>query len=221
MNDEYLSDISSVVSDLSYISDLEDECESVNYNLSNGSPIDINNFNIVHFNINSITAEGRLDQLSDICTTLNLDVLIITESKLDQTIPSNLISIPGYHEPIRRDRNRNGGGVLIYISENLIFHHKEDLQSENYEHIWVDVKLKNNSFAINAFYRPPIETAENHSLFLETAGNILQKLSTYNATQKIIASDLNFGNCYCKYPILQPKPLDATAWVYSIDRYTN
>ena len=214
MNDEYLSDISSVVSDLSYISDLEDECESVNYNLSNGSPIDINNFNIVHFNINSITAEGRLDQLSDICAILNLDVLILTESKLDQTIPNNLLSIPGYHDPIRRDRTvngRHGGGVLVYIAEYLVFQHKTELQSLNYEHIWVDLKVGNTSFAINAFYRPPCETAESHSLFLETAENILQKLSNYNANQKIIASDLNFGNCYCKYPILMPKPLDATA----------
>ena len=28
---------------------------------------------------------------------------------------------------------------------------------------------------------------------------------------KIIASDLNFGNCYSKYPILDPKPLDSSA----------
>ena len=127
MNDESLSDISSECSDLSYISDLEDECQSVNYNLCNGSPIDTNNFNIVHYNINSITADDRLDQLSDICKTLNLDVLIITESKLDQTIPSNLIMIPGYREPVRRDRfvnGRNGGGVLIYIAEHLVFQHK-------------------------------------------------------------------------------------------------
>ena len=76
-----LSDIGSVVSDISYMSDLDEyECQSVNYNLTNGSPINVNNFNVVHYNINSITAEGRLDQLSDICSTLNLDILIITES---------------------------------------------------------------------------------------------------------------------------------------------
>ena len=80
-----------------------------------------------------------------------------------------------------------------------------------YEHLWVDLKNKNISFAINAFYRPPNESADSHSLFLETSENILNTLSTYNTDHKIIASDLNFGNCYCKYPILQPKPLDATA----------
>ena len=31
------------------------------------------------------------------------------------------------------------------------------------------------------------------------------------ANYKIISSDLNFGNCYCKNPILNPKPLDSDA----------
>ena len=130
-----MSDVSSNVSDLSYLSDFDNECQSYSYDLSNGSPINTNNFTIIHYNINSITANGRLEQLSDICSVLHLDVLIITESKLDDTIPTNMITIPGYHEPLRRDRNRNGGGVLIYIAENLIFNHRENLQVQDYEHI--------------------------------------------------------------------------------------
>ena len=182
--------------------------------MSNGSPINTNNFNIVHYNINSITAEGRIEQLSNICNILNLDVLILTESKIDQTIPNYLIRIAGYHEPIRRDRpvnGRNGGGVLIYIAEHLTFQQKNELQSENFEHIWVDIKIRNVKFAINALYRPPNESAECHRLFLDTADNILKDLSNYNANQKIVTSDLNFGNIYCKFPILSPKSLDATA----------
>ena len=115
-----MSDVSSDVSDLSYLSDLDNECQSFDYDLANGSPINTENFNIVHYNINSITATGRLDQLFDICSILNLDVLILTESKLDNTIPNNL-TLSGFHEPLRTDRNRHGGGVLIYIAEHLIF----------------------------------------------------------------------------------------------------
>ena len=44
MTDGDMSDIGSDVSDLSYISDLDDEHQSVNYDLSNGSPINSNNF---------------------------------------------------------------------------------------------------------------------------------------------------------------------------------
>ena len=83
-------------------------------------------------------------------------VLVITESKLDENIPTNLITIPGYHEHLRRDREkngRNGGGVLVYIAAYLIFQQKMNLQSPFSEHVWVDVKYKGLTFAINALYR--------------------------------------------------------------------
>ena len=60
-------------------------------------------------------AEGRLDYVKMICHKYSIDVLIASESKLDDTIPDNLIHKNGFHEPIRHDRNRNGGGVVIYI----------------------------------------------------------------------------------------------------------
>ena len=66
-------------------------------------------------------------------------------------------------------------------------------------------------FAINAIYRPPNETFADHQHFLQTAENILIKLNHYEAKYKIISSDLNFGNCFCKSPILNPKPLDSVA----------
>ena len=75
MNDESLSDVTSNISDMSYLSELDDDCQSYNFDISNGSPIDVTNFNIVHYNINSITADNRLEQLSDICKILNLAVL--------------------------------------------------------------------------------------------------------------------------------------------------
>ena len=61
MDDESLSDVCSNLSEMSYWSDFDDECQSLNFDLSNGSPISLNNFNIVHYNINSITADKRLD----------------------------------------------------------------------------------------------------------------------------------------------------------------
>ena len=141
--DDDISDLLSECSNTSNISDFEDDFNSINIDISNGSPIDTNNFIVVHYNINSILAPDRIEQLSDICRTLNIDVLILSESKLDQNIPNNLITIPGYHEPLRHDRvinGRNGGGVLMYISENLAFQHRTELQINSYEHLWADIR---------------------------------------------------------------------------------
>ena len=190
-----MSDLTIECSEASFISDFNDDCFSYNFDISNGSPISTENCIVVHYNINSILAPGKLDQLTDYCRILNINVLIITESKLDQTIPINLITIPGYHEPIRRDRDINGrygGGVLMYIADNLVFQQKQNLQSQFYEHIWTDVRLDGNVFAINALYRPSNESLADHQLFLDAAEDILSKLNNYSAANyKIISSDLN------------------------------
>ena len=120
-------------------SESDDQPQSINIDLTNGSPLNNDDFLCVHYNINSITSQGRLEQLTDVTSILNVDVLICTESKLDNSIPNNIISLAGYHEPIRRDRNRHGGGCLIYISEKLTFKHLTDLQSDSFEHTCVDV----------------------------------------------------------------------------------
>ena len=36
-------------------------------------------------------------------------------------------------------------------------------------------------------------------------------MSVHKSDNFILAADLNFGNSYCKYPVLSPKPLDDTA----------
>ena len=101
--------------------------------------------------------------MASVSKLLNIDVLIITESKLDDSIPNSIITLSGYHEPIRHDRGfngRHGGGVLMYIAEHLVFQHKKEFQSEFFEHVWVDIRLKNKTYAINALYRPPNETSQ-------------------------------------------------------------
>ena len=214
MTDEDVSDLFSEVSDTSYISDIDTRPNSFNYDISNGTPIDTNMFNIVHYNINSITAEGRLEELTYICKTLNVAVLCLTESKLDSTIPNNILKINGYFDPIRRDRvvnGRYGGGCLIYIADTLTYKQRPDLQSEHYEHLWVDVKVNKLIFAINCLYRPPQESNDDHDKFVTVSTYILDQLQDYPCDNKVLVGDMNFGNCYCKDPELSQKPLDSTA----------
>ena len=141
--------------------------------------------------------------------TLNAQVLVLTESKLDHTIPNNLISLPGFHEPLRRDRNRHGGGCIMYISQKLTFKQQTQIQSDFFENISVDIRVDNKTYSVNCLYRPP--DASNHESFLIETENMLTRLDSHKAHTKIFMSDLNFGNIYCKFPILSPKPLDALA----------
>ena len=60
------------------------------------------------------------------------DILAINESKIDPSIPDSEINIPSY-KSIRKDRNRNGGGVVIYVREQISFRDRNDLVSDSLE----------------------------------------------------------------------------------------
>ena len=67
---------------------------------------------IGHLNINSIRNKfGTLDNV-----VKAFDIFLISESKLDNTFPINQFDIGGY-KVFRRDRNRFGGGLTLYINE--------------------------------------------------------------------------------------------------------
>ena len=71
-----------------------------------------------------------------------IDVLVTTETKTDSSFPLNRFAIQGYSKPYRFDRNRNGGGVLIYVREDIpsreskIYNVPEDI-----ERIFIEINL--------------------------------------------------------------------------------
>ena len=49
----------------------------------------------------------------------NIDILIISEAKFDLSFPKGQFQLHGYSEPYRLDRNGYGGGILLYIREDI------------------------------------------------------------------------------------------------------
>ena len=48
----------------------------------------------------------------------NLDILLIPETKIDSSFPTAQFQIEGYIT-YKLDRNANGGGILLYIRQNI------------------------------------------------------------------------------------------------------
>ena len=71
---------------------------------------------IGHININSI--RYKFDILKPILTEV-LDILMISETKLDDSFPEARFYIEGFRAPFRLDRNKHGGGILLYIRNNI------------------------------------------------------------------------------------------------------
>ena len=56
----------------------------------------------------------------------------------------------------RKDRNRNGGGVALFVDEGLRTNSRTDLESTVLEAVWLEIRERANRRAlIGAIYRPP------------------------------------------------------------------
>ena len=114
------------------------------------------------------------------------DILTLNETRLDDSILDSEIKISGY-DIIRRDRNRNGGGVAMYIRSNISFTNRTDLVREALEQICIEVtKSKSKPFLVSSWYRPPNSKIEIFNHF----GEFL-KLADIENKQIIITGHLN------------------------------
>ena len=71
---------------------------------------------IENLNINLLL--NTFEQSKDIVMQY-IDILALTETKLDATFTKAQFLLNGFSEPYRLDRSRNRGAVMIYIHENV------------------------------------------------------------------------------------------------------
>ena len=65
------------------------------------------------------------------------------------------ISIEGYNI-VRRDRKTHAGGVLMYVRSDLAYNHRQDLQNDNLEDLWIELLLQDTKkIYIGTCYRAP------------------------------------------------------------------
>jgi hypothetical protein len=95
----------------------------------------------LHFlHLNTRSLLPKIDELRIIARKTKAAFLGLTETWLDDTISDNEISIQNYNI-IRKDRNRHGGGVCIYIRSDLAFNPRTDLSCDNLEAVFCELLL--------------------------------------------------------------------------------
>ena len=102
----------------------------------NNDELKLKGFSIAHINIRSLVK--NLDQLSMYLKPCQFDVLTTNETRLDSSIKDYEVGIVGY-EIVRKDRNRNGGGVTIYVRNSINYKIRNDLQPEDLETITIEI----------------------------------------------------------------------------------
>ena len=112
--------------------------------------------NFIHLNTRSLLP--KLDDLRILAANTKVAVIGITGSWLDASVTESEIDIADYtiihYTIIRRDRNREGGGVCIYIRSDFIFKLRDDICT-TLETVWAELYLpKTKPISIGVCYRP-------------------------------------------------------------------
>ena len=139
-------------------------------------------------NINSLAP--KFDQLSEVIGK-NLDILIIQETKLDSSFPSQQLALAGFSEPYRLDRNREGGGVLVYVREDIPSKQlTKHSFSKNVEGLFLEINLRKTKLLLFGGYRSDHEIyGLSKRDFLEQVSFALDKYSSYERI--LLAGDFN------------------------------
>ena len=104
----------------------------------------IRELSIIHLNAGSM--RNKMDVIS--IETSKYDIITLSETWLTDTIENDEISLPGFSQPFRLDRNGHGG-VAIYVKSDIICKPREDLHVDGLEAIWIEFREKGNTILIS------------------------------------------------------------------------
>ena len=155
-----------------------------------------------HWNINYLNTtkleEIKLHILSP-SGEKKLDILALTETFFNDSTPQELYHIPGF-DLLRKDRKSCevscGGGILMYVNNELNIKRRTDLEESDLEVLWLQVcpfKSKRN-ILIAAIYRPPNVKCEVDEKLAEN----IERVHMLNS-ETILIGDFNIDFLNCSY----------------------
>ena len=161
----------STLHDLSDVSDFDES--SFNHLLDLG--LKCKGFRMGHINVQGIS--NKTDQVRLLLESdkNQIHVLGLSETKLNAIHINSSFEIKGYQKPFRKDRETNsGGGLLVYVKDDICCRRRTDLEHESLECIWLEIKpAKSKPFLVGNIYRPPNSTVQWNSIFEDCIENIL------------------------------------------------
>ena len=147
-----------------------------------------NSLSLLSLNVNGL--RNKLHEVEDKLQTENPDLVCLTETKLNVSIPNQTIEIEGY-DFLRLDRSKGkGGGLVLYHKKHLKTSFSENplCKLTSCEYIEVEIQLSiRKKLKLILIYRPP---KSNKQSFLGTLETSLHKLMDHK-TSFCLVGDIN------------------------------
>ena len=151
------------------------------------APDSSSHLKVLQLNFNSLKSNSKMAELNLLIQQHNPDVIIGCKSKLDENFTTHSI-FPEDYEVQRSDRNRNGGGVILAIKDNLNPTPETHL-NKSINMRWSSVKPKRGKkILFGSFYRPPSDTPDDLKPLDESLASIFSARTTPTV---ILGGDFN------------------------------
>ena len=116
------------------------------------------------------------------------DILLLSETKLDDSFFTTHFSLNAYSEPYRLDRSSNGGGILLYVRDDISSRLLNDYKiKDSLELFFVEVNIRKKKWLLSCSYNPHKIDISNHRHHLNKGLDVY--LKRYDNIQ--IMGDLN------------------------------
>ena len=104
----------------------------------------------VHLNINSLS--NKFDALVEQIKG-KVDILVISEAKLDESFPEGQFKLPSFTSPFRLDRNEFGGGIMVFVRNDIPYKviSKETLKIEE---MFIELNFHKKKWLLSCSYNP-------------------------------------------------------------------
>jgi len=148
-------------------------------------PFNNKGFSIAHLNVRSLLP--KIEEIKLMVKKSNFGVFAVSETWLTDSVPDEFVNIDGYRI-YRNDRETCGGGVAIYVKEDIQHSFLSNLISSDIENSWVLIKPDHyKPFLIGCFYRPPSSNKQYLDKMIECIQNAKNELEDL-----IVLGDFNF-----------------------------
>ena len=144
--------------------------------------------------LNSRSLINKIPEIKHFLHTNGIQLLAISETWLHPNIPDNLVQLEEFQPVFRRDRRtgQHGGGVCMFLSNDLPAKRRDDLEHPELEVLWVEIcpsPIKFNgrihqSLLVGCCYRPPSST----NIFYQYLESVLDKAAE---TDIVLLGDFN------------------------------
>ena len=107
---------------------------------------------IAQININAV--ENKFQCLVSLIKD-KVDIIMISETKMDDSFPLSQFKIDGFSSPLRLDRNSHGGGIMIFFPDYLPCKKIDSyILPDNIEGMFIEMSIRKTKWLIMAAYNP-------------------------------------------------------------------